>query len=148
MALYIYNFAKFTRWPPEAFDSDRAPLRLCVLGEDPFGVALDELEGREAGARPLRIRRYPRVAVVSGCHILFVARSEEHRLALILGAVEQLPILTVSDIEGFSDRGGMITLSTRNRQVRFAVNPHAAASADLKISSKLLELSTIVESRR
>ena len=148
MAVYIYNFAKFTRWPEWIYDSAAAPIQLCVLGEDPFGVALDQLEGKAVGTRKLQVKRYPRVAVVSDCHVLFISRSELDRLELILRTIEYQPILTVSDIDDFSARGGMITLSTRDRRVRFAVNPHVAASAGLEISSKLLELATIVVSRR
>lgn len=147
-AFYIFNFAKFTEWPDESFDSRDATLNLCVLGEDPFGVAVNEINGKKVKNHSLRIIQFPRVAVVSSCHILFISRSEQHRLELILKDIGRLPILTVSDMELFSDRGGMVTLLTQDQLVQFAVNPYATALAGIKISSKLLELASVIVSTR
>lgn len=148
MAIYIYNFAKFTEWPLESFDSNDSTLNLCILGEDPFGMATDEISGKKVRSRKLDIRHFPRVAVVSSCHILFVSRSEQHRLDLILKDIDRLPILTVSDIENFSERGGMFTLRTQDQLVQFTVNPYAAALTGIKVSSKLLELASVVVGRQ
>jgi hypothetical protein len=78
---------------------------------------------------------------------LFISRSEEWRLEVILKDLESLPILTVSDIPDFCQRGGMITLDVINQRVRFSINPQTAAQAQLKLSSKLLELAQIVDNR-
>lgn len=45
-AAYLYNFAKFVEWPPEAFASDDAPLWICIAGANPFGDALTMLSGK------------------------------------------------------------------------------------------------------
>ncbi len=42
-AAFLYNFAKFVEWPPEAFDDEDSTLVLGVLGDDPFGAALQSL---------------------------------------------------------------------------------------------------------
>ncbi|MEZ5585147.1 MAG: YfiR family protein [Candidatus Competibacteraceae bacterium] len=144
MAVYIQNFAKFTTWPVESFVDPTAALNLCILGEDPFGVALAKVDGSKIRDHALRIKHYPRVAVISGCHIVFISRSERWRLEQILHDLTGTPILTVSDIPEFSQQGGMITLLTVDRRLRFAVNPVAVARAGLKLSSKLLELAQIV----
>ncbi len=39
-AAFLYNLANFTTWPTEAFSGPQKPLRLCILGEDPFGAAM------------------------------------------------------------------------------------------------------------
>jgi hypothetical protein len=147
MAAYTHNFAKFTRWPADSFSTPDAPLNLCVLGEDPFGMALDQMEDRSIGKHPLKIRRYPRVAVVTNCHILFISRSEEWRLEVILKDLESLPILTVSDIADFCQRGGMIKLDVIDQRVRFSINLQAVVQARLKLSSKLLELAQLISNR-
>jgi hypothetical protein len=142
MALYIYNFAKFTRWPNNSFQSPKSSLNLCVLGDDPFGAALDSIEGRLVDTHSLSIDHYPRVAVAKGCHILFVSQSEEDRLGLILNEISELAILSISDIEGFSERGGMITLVTQDQKIRFNINSHATSLVGIELSSKLLELAS------
>lgn len=148
MAVYLYNFAKFTRWPAASFKTPEASLKLCVLGQNPFGVALDEISHKTVKTRPLNIKYFPRVAVVSDCHILFISRSERQRLAPILADIEGRPILTVSDIEGFTDRGGMIGLRLEDRLLRFVINLEPARLAGLRLSSKLLELASAVMDER
>ena len=145
MALYTYNFAKFTKWPAQSFASEDAPLDLCVLGEDPFGTALAKVDTQKVRGHPLRIKLFPRVAVVSGCHIVFISRSEDWRLEQILASLQNASILTISDIPDFSERGGMITLTTVNNRIRFLINPEAVGRADLTLSSKLLELAQIID---
>lgn len=33
---FLYNFAQFIQWPPEAFHNPTSPLTFCVSGPDPF----------------------------------------------------------------------------------------------------------------
>ena len=145
MAVYTYNFAKFTQWPPASTPTPGSPLNLCLLGEDPFGLSLSQLEGKTVKNHTLHIRRYPRVAVLEDCQIVFVSRSEDWRLDTILRELAQSPILTVSDIPDFARRGGMIAMQVIEQRVRFSINTAAAAQAGLQLSSKLLELAQIVD---
>ncbi|MFO1351639.1 MAG: YfiR family protein [Gammaproteobacteria bacterium] len=145
MALYTYNFAKFTTWPARGQAPPDAPLNLCVLGEDPFGTALTNIEGQRVQNRSLAVKRFPRVALLGDCHIVFVSRSEQWRLDAILNNLAALPILTVSDIPDFSKRGGMITLVLADQKLRFDINAAAVERSGLKLSSKLLELARIVD---
>ena len=41
-AAFLFNFAQFVEWPPTAFTNADAPFCIGVLGDDPFGAALDE----------------------------------------------------------------------------------------------------------
>ena len=78
------------------------------------------------------------------CHILYVSQSEKTRQQPILSALHNKPILTVSDIVGFSQKGGMITLINVDQQIQFEINPDAITRAGLEISSKLIELAKVV----
>ena len=144
MAVYTYNFAKFTEWPDSSFEHQSDPLNLCILGENSLGIAFNSIAGKKLKNRSLAVKHYPRVAVVRGCHIVFVSQSEKWRLSAILQDLHSLPILTVSDIEGFSHSGGMVTLFAQDHKIRFQINPIAVTGAGLKMSSKLLELAQIV----
>ena len=46
---FLYNFALFTEWPPE-IDST---LHLCILGHEPYGRELEELQGKPVSARTI-----------------------------------------------------------------------------------------------
>ena len=146
-AAFLYNFAKFVEWPPAAFVSDTSPLTLCILGDDPFGQAIDAIEGKAAGRRRLTVRRTHTLAQIDNCHILFVARSERASVDTILTKAGQKGLLTVSDLEGFADSGGMIGLIREGNKIRFEINLEAARQAGLMISSKLLNLAKIVKTK-
>ncbi len=143
-AAYLYNFAKFTVWPAAAFADAKAPLRLCVLGDDPFDGALDALEGRTVKKRPIVARRLESTDSPEKCHILFVSASEHGRLGTILESLSGMPVLAVGDTPRFARSGGIIRLETVDNRVRFEINLGAAQNAKLKLDSRLLRLARIV----
>jgi hypothetical protein len=53
-------------------------------------------------------------------------------------------VLTVADIEGFAQRGGIIDMFMVRDSVGFTVNLDAARNANLVVSSRLLALARIV----
>lgn len=138
---FLFNFAKFTEWPAEAWSSRDTTLNLCITGKDPFGGAvLAAFESRLVGNREFHSRRGVGVDELSGCHVLFIASSEERNVQAILRAAGTRPILTISDIEGFVEAGGMIGLVTLDERIQFDVNLAACQRAALKPSSKMLKL--------
>lgn len=144
-AVFLFNFAQFVEWPESAFSSADAPLCFCVLGDDPFGADLDDtVRGETIHTRELTVRRSDKAGELKGCQLLFISRSERGRLAGILAELEGSPVLTVSEVEEFGRRGGMINFYLEDNRVRFEVNPQAAAREGLKISSELLSLGKIV----
>ena len=72
-------------------------------------------------------------------------RHEQGRFKAVLTKLARLPILTVGDIADFAQEGGMIGLVEAEQRIRFNINLAAARQANLKLSSQLLKLATIVE---
>ncbi len=144
-AAFLYNLAKFTVWPAEAFADAKAPLRLCVLGEDPFHGALAALEGRTVKNRPMVAGRLSSGDPLGQCHLLFVSASEHGRLGTILESLRGMPVLVVGDTPGFARSGGTIRLKIVGNKVRFEINVGAAQHAKLKIDSRLLRLGRIID---
>jgi hypothetical protein len=139
-AAFLYNFVKFIDWPA----GQEGPIELCVLGKDPFGGAIERvIAGKAVNGRPLAIRRIGDIAAARTCQVLFVSASEASRVSEITKAVHTWSVLTVSEIDRFSERGGIVTFLMEGQRVRFQINPKAAASAGLKISSKLLQLAVV-----
>jgi hypothetical protein len=54
--------------------------------------------------------------------------------------VEGRGILTIADMPGFVEGGGMFSLCIENAKIRFDVNSLAIADGGLKVSSQLLRL--------
>jgi len=148
-AVFLFNFAQFVDWPPEAVPDSKAPLVIGVLGDDPFGGILEQtVRGEHRGARPFEVRRFQRVDDIKTCDILFISRSEGDRVGEILASLKSRPILTVSDGEAFAERGGMIRFVTESNRIRLKINLQAAQAAHLTISSKLLRVAEIVTPTR
>ena len=140
-AAFLYNFARFIEWPADAFDGPQTPLVIGILGEDPFGSALDDIIARKTvRGRAVVVRRLHRDQDLRGCHLLFISASEKKRLPEILLSLRGSTVVTVSEIDRFIYSGGTINLLVENSRVRFEVNLDAAARARAKISAKLLAL--------
>ena len=140
-AAFLYNFARFVHWPPHVFASGDAPLTICVLGSDPFGPVLDDIVRVErVDGRMFAIARPQAPDAAAGCHILFVASSEEPRYRDILSRIDRRVILTVGDVTSFLAAGGHVSFFLEGNHVRFAVNTVALRECDLQVSSKLLRV--------
>jgi hypothetical protein len=142
-AAFLYNFGKFVRWPASR---NRPDFRICVLGQDPFGDALDSIiAGEKVDGRAVAARRLTASADLPGCHIVFISQSEEKRLKDVLEVVGKTGALTVSEIPQFTQRGGMIGFVLADGRVRFEVNLAPADEAGLMFSSELLRVATTVK---
>ena len=144
-AAFLFNFARFVEWPPNASASATAPVDFCVLGDDPFGDALDRaVAGKTLNDRAMVVRRGKKVQELNGCDVLFISSSEKSRLAGILGALRAVPVLTVGECEDFAAQGGEVQFTLEDNHVRFIINVDATDRAGLKVSSKLLSLAHVV----
>lgn len=144
-ATFLFHFAQFVQWPPEALPEKNTPLTIGILGEDPFGKSLDEIVANESvGGHKLRVRRFQRVSQADSCHILFISSSEMGRMGEVLSHVNRRSILTVGETKDFAQRSGIIGFIVAEKRLRLAVNLAAANAARLTISSKLLRQSEIV----
>lgn len=142
---YIYNFTKFIEWPGNEGDTAGEPVRICVIGSDPIRTTLGELSTRDVRGRPIRIARIRDASAIPQCHLLFISRSEEAQVETILRRLQGTPVVTISDIPRFAQRGGMISFTTENNRVRIEINQRTIRQSGLKVSAKLLEIARIVQ---
>jgi hypothetical protein len=155
-AAFLYHFAQLVTWPEPAGAPGQppgqapSPVVIAVLGRDPFGSRLEATIGRETvRGRPLRIVRYPRLPPPPELpHILFVGSEDPDEAARQAAAVAAAPVLTVGAAKGFAERGGMVEFRlTADARVAFDINLRAVERVGLKMSSQLLKIARIVESR-
>ena len=139
-AAFLYNFAKFVEWPAGAFKGPADPILICVSEESPILGPLEEtVKGKLVGERPLVIQRGFRGG---RCHMVFVGAGSKRT-----GITEELKTagsLTVGETDGFTTDGGMVAFKRENGRIRVEINIDAAERAKLRISSKLLNLATVV----
>ncbi len=157
-AAFLYNFVQFTDWPGEsAADSNELnavdnnePMTIGIIGEDPFGEAFEPIKDKRVKGRKIVLKRFTglkdskqsneQIEGVRRCHLLFVCRSQKEQLGEIVDLLKGHPVLTVADMEGFLESGGMINFIMEENKIRFEINLTAARHAGLRINSRLLGL--------
>jgi len=145
-AAFLFNFAQFIGWPQSAFQNSDAPLRIGILGEDPFERALQEtVHGETINNRRVILQHSRELEDLMDCQILFIGRSERRRAFEVLSKLNSSCVLTVGEIDGFARRGGIINFYFDGNKLRFEINATDARRKGLKISSQLLGLGKIVE---
>lgn len=143
-AAYLLNFARFVEWRSDVLPAGAA-LQIGIVGDHSFGRALDEvLRGKSANGHTIHLRLLRRDDFLADYHIIFISASEESHLADILDGLRRRSVLTVSDIDRFALRGGVIEFRMVGNRVRFDINRAPANEAHLTISSKLLSVARAV----
>src|SRR2546426_7755675 len=118
-AAFLFNFAKFVTWPDDAFERSGRSLIIGVLGEDPFGAVLEEtVRDKTVMGKKLAVKRFVRVQDAVNSHILFLSSSEESQLLPLLKLLEKATVLTVSDMEQFAERGGMVAFTVEDQKLK------------------------------
>jgi uncharacterized protein DUF4154 len=150
-AAFLLHFARLVDWPnwPKTDDASE-PFEIAVVGRDPFGADLEATIGASpVQGRPIRIRRAPSAeALERPPQILFVAEQDPAEARRALKALRGQPVLTVGETSGFAERGGLIGFRlTDDGRVAFDVNLQLAERAGLKLSSQLLRVARVVESK-
>lgn len=142
-AAFIHNIARFVEW--RAGFMPENVLKLCIMGEDPFGPASDVLKGKPIDDKSWDVAQLRPGAEVRDCNVLFIAASERANLGRILAGAADFGILTMGDTEGYAAQGVMVNFFLERNKVRFEINDAAVHRAGLDISSQLLKLARIVK---
>jgi len=144
-AAFLFNFTKFVEWPESSFDDSQTPIVLGIIGDDPFGDNLARIvAGQKVQGRGIVIRKESLGDDLRRCHVLFVSASERLHSAQILSSIQPASVLTVSDMDGFAEAGGVIQFVMQENRVRFVVNLDAATQNKLRLSAKLLALARVI----
>ena len=139
-AAYLYQFTRFVEWPASSFKTPGADFELCVMGVDRFGVALSRLTQRSYNNHNIVLHFLKKADQVRDCQIIYISSSEVNHEAAILAKVVNSPVLTVSSLPGFVERGGIIGFVHTDNHIRFTINRGACEHHDLVCGAKLLEV--------
>ncbi|APG27928.1 hypothetical protein A7E78_08820 [Syntrophotalea acetylenivorans] len=146
MTALLYNVARFVTWPEGSFADQDAPLVIALQGDGPLQQAIASLSGKQIEGRTIMIQRLASNQLPDRhqpCHILYIPQSPSQTLTNTMEAVAGQPILTVSDMQDFSRKGGILHLEGA-QNVSFSLNLDSAQKAGLVLSSKLFRLANLV----
>ena len=144
---FIYKFLFFTEWPAKAFVSDDTPIIVGIVGRNPFGDIFKKVEGNLVDGRKLLVKRFAKdvsAERLKQCHVLFISSSLKDNIGPLLQSLKNSPVLTVSEVNNFTHRGGMINFVTEGNKVAFVINRAAAERVGIGFRYRLLRLATQV----
>jgi hypothetical protein len=144
----LYAFAKFVKWPDEAFAHVDSPFVFAVMGENPFGDALNSLRDKRIHGRRIDVRSFASVDEFEPCQLLFC---DQHWLEELSERdpllFEGNHILTAGESAQFTETGGIVCISVSGDHLGFKINAAAARRARLELSSSLFKLAeSIIDS--
>ncbi len=184
-AAFTFNFLRFIEWPEHKIQANRVydqahgpggqdaheaetlpPLRIGIIGENPFGRAWDPIAERTILDREIVVaeingmaryttdpheaqntrNRYYRkyAAELRRCDLVFISTSEDMYLEMLLGLLAGHAVATVSDVADFAQRGGMLGLVMEQQRVRFDISLGHSNDEQIDIRSQLLQLARYV----
>lgn len=144
-AAYVYNIAKFTTWPARSFKDENTPLKIAILGRAPTGMHLKSLNDQMISKHPIKVINISDIRECGDCHIIFISDEYKNNMKAIKAALNESPILTISDMDEFIKSGGLVSLDPVNHRLAISINLPEVKSKGLEFSSKLLKLAVIVE---
>lgn len=143
-AAFIYNFTQFVSWPDSAFSSAADPIKICILGDDPFQSAIDPVSAKKANNRAISISRYPKADSIDrlrSCQVIYLCPTGGIDAEKVIEQLASVPVLFVCD----GSCNGTINLVLQGESVRFEIDLSRARGAGLTISSQLLKLAVKVQ---
>lgn len=155
-AAFLYNFLKTVDWPKDALADSNEPIVIGLIGKDQFGSAFDPAKEKNVKGKKIIIKRFKgfgqrsddkdetksqaEVEALRKCHLLFVCSSEKAGFKEIIQAVRDHSVLTVGELDGFLEAGGIINFIPKAQKGEFEINVPASKHARLSISSKLIRI--------
>lgn len=143
---FIVQLPDYVTWPAGKDTNASGELVINVVGESPLTPYLERQAAKSS--HKIVVKTVALTDDITNCQILFMPTQETGDLAKILKAVGGKPILTVSECHYFARYGVMINFVTEDEggkaKVKFEVNRTTLGEAELKMSSKLLKLATII----
>lgn len=145
-AVFLWRLAQFTEWPADAFEHAENPIVVCVLGENPFGDALEQaIVGETARGRNLVVQQHRGVQGIKTCHILYISAPAARHLPELSAALAGKSVLTVRDSDGSArSYDTIVRFITEQNKINLRIDLKAATAARLVLDPRLLRAAEIV----
>ncbi|MGI2110060.1 YfiR family protein [Shewanella frigidimarina] len=142
-AAFTYNFAKFTQWPESRLNALSA-WKICFFGNQ-YHDSFMGLSNKKLVTQPIKPILLSETSQIEQCDVVFIDANSRDLTRRLFLAVDNKPILTVSDISGFAVQGGMIEIVEKDKRLFFNINIKVLEASGLDISSQVLKLALEVK---
>jgi len=143
---FVAKFAQFTAWP-EDYSPYSENIVITVLGDDPIFDAMNKFYiNKKIKGFQIKIKQIFNINEIDSPHILFITKNMKSELNTILEYIQNKPIMTISDTEGFCNKGVLINFYlTKKGTLHFELNYKVMRQSNLKINLLLLEIAKVIK---
>ncbi len=140
----IGKVSKFIKWQ----DKENDKFTITVL-DNPYGDLFNTIfDDKKIKKKEIDIIYIDSINKLSDSDVLYIPNSQAKTLPEILEKIKNKNILTVSNIRGFAEKGGIIQIYFVSQKVKLKINLDVANEEKLKISSSLLRIAKIVKEEK
>lgn len=144
-AAFILNFILLTDWPEEIPEVDGGEVVVCVVGFKNLPQSFKSLNNKKVRGKPLRIVAKSSGTTLPPCQVIFYSEeTDTDTLVRSLTSVRLQPVLTIGENSKATRLGGAIHFYKDKDRLRFAINPNVVSEQGLKMSSRLLQIATLI----
>ncbi len=142
---FIERVTRFITWPGQHNHNRGKTFKIGLAGENPFnGKLRSYFKDHKIKNRDVRIIAVRSKADIGKCDLIFVSESEKNDLDIYISQSRKFGILTVSDCEGFTEKGIHIGLLMQNKNIDLLINKTSLEESGFKVESLLLDYAKIV----
>jgi hypothetical protein len=145
-AAYLYKFASYVEWPPEAFAGPDSNFTIGLAGSDALADELEaSLAGRTVNGRKVVVRRLRRGDPAADVQMLVVGDLDARWARELNAAIKDRPVLTIAEPGAGGGFGSMISFAVVDDRLRFEVALRPIRPSRLKVSALMLSAAYKVE---
>ena len=141
-AAYLFNFAKYTRWPEEGSLGVSANIRFCIFQNPEVAAKLKAVEGRKIGEHIVSVAAIDEIQSIEKCEVVLIGADADVK-STTAPPFDRPGLLVVTE----NQPDGMISFIKTDSRLQFSVNLLRASQAKLKLSSDLLKLAISVDGK-
>ena len=108
-AAFLFNFAKFIEWPAGTFADEQQPFTIGIIENNPFAIILEQtVSQKTVKGKTIVVKRCSSPEDLISCRLLFIGKLGRNHISLLIEKVKDAHILTVGEVDGFIQAGGII----------------------------------------
>lgn len=125
---------------------DNKQFIIAVFKDEKFATLLKEqYKNKQINHKNVLVKDVQTIEEIKNPNILYIGKTSQELQYQLIQYSQNHALLSISEESGFGQRGGIIQLYFSSLKIRFKINLIAAKKSNLKISSSLLSISTIVK---
>lgn len=138
-AAYLYNFAKYIKWPGE-----HESFNIGIVGSDERLIEIlgGVLKGKRVGGKNLTVTTVSEKDSLKSFHLLYIPAQHSRLLEATLENIGASQVLVVTERD-LVKKGATISFLVHDNKLRFKVNVEALQKAGVVASEGLLKLAIL-----